>query len=200
MPLSEKIILASSSIRRIRLLEDLGIPFDPMSPEVDEDKVLADYGLSLSCPELAMKLARLKAMSLANKHPDRLCLGADTLVTINGRVLGKPKNKEQATEYLRMLSGTYHQVITGFSWICLKDSFDVTDHTMTGVTVVKLSDGDIKEYLSRENVLDASGAYKIQSFFRRYIKKISGSFHNVVGLPVSQVYYYYWQYNEKTGK
>jgi len=198
--LREKIILASSSPRRVRILEDLDIPFDAMRPEVDEDKVLADYGDTLSCHELAVKLARMKAMSLAGKYPDRLCLGADTLVTINDRVLAKPKNREEAVEHLQTLSDGYHKVITGFSWICLGDDFENTDGVTTEVAVVKLSDDDIKEYLSRENVLDAAGGYKIQSFFKGYVKKINGSFHNVMGLPVSQVYHGYWQYKKRAGK
>jgi len=185
----QEIILASSSPRRKEILEDLGIPHLIVASSINEEMVLSDnLKINYDLSNLAMKLSFLKAECVAKSFPNRLVLGADTFVAIQNQILGKPENLHQAYEYLRLLSGKVHQVITGFSIININRGYCLSDYDLTNVYVKDLLENDIKDYCKNENVLDAAGAYKIQSFLTKYVDKIEGFYHTVMGLPVSKVY------------
>ncbi len=176
------IILASSSKRRAYLLENAGIPFEVVYPKADED-------IDLTNPyELVSKLSILKAESVAYDYPNRLVIGADTIVYADNKVLTKPISYDEAYKFLNMLSDSSHKVITGFSLVNAVNNYAFTDYSVTNVYVDCISNSEIRDYLNREDVFDAAGSYKIQGLFSKYISKIDGCYNNVVGLPVSDIY------------
>ncbi len=187
-----KIILASSSPRRIELLQEMGIPFDAVHPNVNESIINMD-SRQKDVQQVAIDLSMLKALAVARDYPRRLVLGADTLVSVDGEILGKPKDIEDGRRFLKLLSGRKHQVITGISWVYQLKNYSFSEYALTHVYVHRLSDREIEDYLESEAVLDAAGAYKIQGAFFKYIKKLDGFYHNVVGLPMSLVYQSYYR-------
>ncbi len=186
-----KIILASSSPRRKELLQEMEIPFDAVHPNVNESITINMDLKQRDVQQIAMGLSMLKALSVAKDYPSRLVLGADTLVSVDGDILGKPKNIKDGRRFLKLLSGRKHQVITGISWVHQLKRYSFTENALTHVYVNHLSDRNIEDYLESEKVLDAAGAYKIQGMFFKYINKLDGFYHNVVGLPMSLVYQSY---------
>ena len=130
-------------------------------------------------------MAREKALFVAVQRPDQMILGADTIVVVDGEMLGKPADKEDAKRMLRMLSGREHEVITG---VCLAGPgfVDVRSES-TRVTMTELSEQDMDFYVSSGEPMDKAGAYAIQGIASRWIPRIEGDYANVVGLPVSRV-------------
>jgi len=180
-----RIILASKSPRRKRLLEQAGIQFFVIDSQVDEEKILAPT------PQLsALALAEAKAGAVAQKHPDAWVIGADSIVVINNMILNKPVSKEHAEQMLKSLSGTTHQVITGYSIMCKEQNLKKSEICSTEVTFKRLSSGEINWYLETPEPWDKAGAYAIQGIAAFMIKSISGSYTNVVGLPVCEVVEY----------
>jgi septum formation protein len=180
---SMALILASASPRRRELLRAAGIDFvvDPADlPEVP----LPEEGPR----EFAERMAREKAAAVYRKKgsPDVTVLGADTVVFVNGTILNKPENAEDAARMLRLISGRSHQVITG---VCLKNSGieDVRSET-TSVHVRELNEIEIREYIATGEPMDKAGAYGIQGIASRWIPRIEGCYFNVVGLPVALVW------------
>jgi septum formation protein len=177
-----KLILASNSPRRRYLLKQAGLLFSVIPSQVDESSI------SVSAPALyARELAIAKAMDVAKDHPDSWVIGADTIVLIDGLILGKPDSKTHAAEMLERLSGQTHQVITGYC-ICRKSSGkQIVDSVSTDVTFKKLSSREIEWYTHTSEPFDKAGAYAIQGLGTFLVKSISGSYSNVVGLPVCEV-------------
>jgi septum formation protein len=173
-------VLASASPRRLELLTAAGIGVDVVVTDVDEsvqpDEPPAAY---------VERLARAKAEAAAARCPDRLVIGADTTVTIDGEVLGKPRDPEDAARMLRRLSGRTHDVLTGVA-VAWRGRLEALVET-TAVTFVQLSEDDIVWYVSSGEPVDKAGAYAIQGLASRFIPKIAGSYTNVVGLPVAAV-------------
>jgi septum formation protein len=175
-------ILASASPRRAELLQQLKLEF-----KVVPSDALEVFDENLSPLELCQLNAHRKARAVAKKIPDALVLGADTLVFLDRQVFGKPANRAQAKKMLLQLQGRTHQVVTGVSLIQLRTHRERIFAVSTDVIFRPLTPGQIDEYLSKINPLDKAGAYAIQENGELIVLEISGSFSNVVGLPVEKV-------------
>lgn len=172
------LILASASPRRAEILSAAGISFKLSTPpNIDESLIKGE-----SPREHAARLARLKAEAV----PGDLVLGADTVVVVDGRILGKPRTVNEAAEMLRLLSGRAHEVITG---VCLKSPMEtVVDVEETTVWFMILCEEEIVAYVASGEPMDKAGAYGIQGLASKFVSHIEGSYTNVMGLPVTLVY------------
>ena len=176
-----KIILASQSPRRRELLERMGISRFEVIPAGEEET--ADP--SLSPAALVEQLSRRKCAGVAGGHPDSLVIAADTVVAVDGKILGKPRSRAQAGEMLRLLSGREHTVYTGLSVCC--DGETVTQHEATRVRFRPLSNADVEHYIATGEPMDKAGAYGIQGFGCVMAEGIFGDYYNVMGLPVCRL-------------
>ena len=168
------LILASGSPRRAEILSMLGYEF---SVEVaDCDEAVGDVA---ACDAVAI-LSQRKAEAVAQSHPDDIVLGSDTLVTLDGAVLGKPTDEADAAHMLRMLSGRTHTVYTGVTVI---GNGVLTEVSAARVTFAELTDDDIERYIATHEPMDKAGAYGIQGKGAMLIDKIDGDFFTVMGLP-----------------
>jgi len=188
-----KLILASASPRRAEILEAVGWEFEKHAAEIDETELPnenpADY---------VQRLAGEKAAAVAEKYKNRLVLGADTIVVIDNKIIGKPKDLADARKMLRMLSGNWHEVLTGIAII--KDKEISIGLQRTRVKFAELSDTEIEFLVQEGKPLDKAGAYAVQAQAALFIEQIEGDYWNVVGLPVSLVYELIAQMNaKKTG-
>lgn len=178
----KKVILASNSPRRREILGKF-IDFEAVAAEVKEDN---DFYKS---PEtLVMALAFEKANSVAVKHEDAIVIGADTVVEIEGEILGKPKSREDAKRMMEKLRGKTHKVITGFSIIDLSSDKKYMDYEVTEVVFKDLSVDEIEAYLNKAEYMDKAGAYGIQEEAALFVEKIEGDYLNIVGFPISKIY------------
>ena len=179
---NEPLILASASPRRSYLLEQAGLEFDVIVSDVDE-----------TCPpkasprECVAMLSEKKALAVAGKNPGSWVLGADTIVVADTQILGKPSNMAQAREMLTMLGGKTHQVLTGYCICHHEKGIRYSEVIHTQVTFKSLSSEEIEWYLETGEPFDKAGAYAIQGIGTFLVKSISGSYTNVVGLPVCEV-------------
>ena len=177
-----RLILASSSPRRQRLLADLGLVFEVRIPRFEED---LSPGIIPS--EAALRNAQGKARSVAATEPDALIIGADTVVDCEGRILGKPGSTEEALETIRFLSGKAHCVTTG---LCVVDSASGAEESLREETRVffrELRPEEIQAYVERVKPLDRAGAYSIEDLGSLLVRRIEGCYFNVVGLPVPRL-------------
>ncbi len=171
-----EIILASGSPRRRELLRSLGWKFRVIVPEIDES-------IGKESPLQAVeRLAMEKARAVSGLFHEDLVIAADTIVVIEGRILGKPENSSQAIEMLSMLNNRTHEVITGLA-VCWGNSRSVSSE-ITKVSFRKMNTGDLSTYVSTGEGLDKAGAYAIQGRGSLLVKNISGCYFNVVGLPL----------------
>jgi septum formation protein len=180
---SYKIILASKSPRRQQLLEELGISFTVQVNEVDED-----FSTDLKGADVALYLAKKKSDSFTEMPgPDTIIITADTIVCIDDMVLNKPQNYDEAFKMLRILSGKMHEVITG---VCIKSADkNILFYNKTDVYFKSLSDEEISYYLEHYKPYDKAGAYGVQEWIGLIgLERINGSYHNVMGLPVQELY------------
>ncbi|PYX86770.1 MAG: septum formation inhibitor Maf [Acidobacteria bacterium] len=175
------LILASASPRRQELLRNAGIEFVVHPTDIAE---IPEPGETPdACAE---RLAREKASAIAHLYPGRLILGADTIVVVDGEMLGKPADAADAARMLRLLSGQQHEVITG---VCLiGPGFQDVSSETTAVEFSELTEAEIAFYVSSREPMDKAGAYAIQGIASRWIPRIKGDYSNVVGLPVALVY------------
>ncbi len=173
------VILASASPRRAALLKLLKIEF-----RVVPGNVLEVAHEHLSPLEVCQLNAHRKAFAVAKKFPDSLVIGADTLVFLDNEILGKPQNVAEARRMLARLQGRHHQVVTGVSLIHLRKHQERIFAASTDVLFHPLDAEQIREYTAKVNTLDKAGAYAIQEWGEILISEISGSYSNVVGLPV----------------
>ena len=177
-----ELILASNSPRRRSLLEQAGLEFSVIPSDIDEDAV------AMSSPDAyTRKLAECKAMDISDRYPDSWVIGADTIVVIDDIVLGKPGSGEDARRMLKKLSGQTHQVITGYCVCCKNKNRFFSDIVKTDVMFRDLSDEEIEWYIDTGEPFDKAGAYAIQGMGVLLVKRINGSYTNVVGLPVCEV-------------
>jgi septum formation protein len=176
------VILASASPRRSELLRKLDLEFDVLPGNAEE--VTPEH---LSPAEIAQVNAYRKARLVAKKYPDRLVLGADTVVSLGHLLFGKPADIQAAEDMLAKLQGRTHLVITGVCLIHLRSHRQRTFFASTAVTFRTLHAAQIRRYLSRINPLDKAGAYAIQEEGDEIVKNIKGSFTNVVGLPLERL-------------
>ena len=175
----KKIILASASPRRKELLTLAGVNF---TVEVaDADETLED---GVTPDEAVKQLAEIKARAVFEQHADSVVIGADTVVAVDGKILGKPKNYEEANEMLNLLSGRKHFVFTG---VCLMSQEKTTVFCQkTAVEFYPLSQNEIDEYIASNDCYDKAGGYGIQTNGCVLVKGIEGVYFNVVGLPVAE--------------
>jgi septum formation protein len=176
------LILASTSPRRAELLRQLNLEFQVLPGDAAEI-----FDAQLSPWELCQFNAHRKARVVAKKHPDALVLGADTLVFLEHEVMGKPANLADARRMLMRLQGRTHQVVTGVSLMQLRTHRERTFAASTDVAFRPLNAGQINDYLAKTNPLDKAGAYAIQEHGEMIVAEISGSYSNVVGLPIERV-------------
>ena len=173
------IILASASPRRQEICTQLGIPFT-VCPAESEDAM----NPALPLEQAVLAVARSKAEAVAATHPHETVLGSDTVVAIDGRVLGKPRSAEHAAEMLRALSGREHQVLTAV-WVVNEDG-DADGFTETAtVRFYPMTETDVSDYVATNEPNDKAGAYGIQGIGARYVQALSGDFYTVMGLPAS---------------
>jgi septum formation protein len=177
------LVLASASPRRQELLRNAGIEFvvcPANVPEIPQDGERPRA--------FAERMAREKALTVLAQRPDDLVLGADTVVVVDGEILGKPRDAADAARMLRMLSGRKHEVITG---VCVVGpGFRAPDTRSESTLVIMnlLSDDDVRSYAATGEPMDKAGAYAIQGMASRWISRIEGDYFNVVGLPVGLVW------------
>ena len=176
------LILASTSPRRAELLRQFNLDFQVIPGNVTE--IFDDQ---LSPWELCQLNAHRKARAVAKKHPDARVLGADTLVFLDNEVMGKPVSLADAKRMLTRLQGRTHQVVTGISLIQLRAHRERTFAVSTDVTFRSLTAGQIDHYVAKVDPLDKAGAYAIQEHGELVVAGISGSYSNVVGLPIEKV-------------
>jgi len=175
------LVLASASPRRQELLRNAGILFEIQPAHVPEDPRPGEQA-----KDCAERLAREKALAVAKERPRDIVLGADTVVVVDGQILGKPLDVADAGRMLRMLSGREHQVITGVCVVANGQS-SVANET-TAVTMSEISENEIADYVATGEPMDKAGAYAIQGVASRWIPRIEGDYSNVVGLPVALVW------------
>jgi len=183
-----RLILASNSPRRKQLLENVGLVFGVIPSHVDEQQI------EMTVPQRLVKtLATAKAKEVSRAHPKSWVIGADTIVVIDDRVLGKPSSVEDAREMIQRLNGQSHDVFTGYAICCEKEKHCTCEVERTEVFFKQISESEIEWYLQTEEPYDKAGAYAIQEIGSFLVKRIHGSYTNVVGLPVCEIIDYLFQ-------
>jgi septum formation protein len=179
----KKLILASKSPRRADLLKLIGLNFEIVESRVQE----ADERYTM--PEVhVLELAQKKALKVAEKIGDGLVIGADTIVVLDGKTMGKPRDIAEARQMLHDLSGKTHTVYTGFAIVDKATGKMISDYEKTLVTFRLLEAEEIEAYVQTQNPMDKAGAYGIQDQSAVFAQKIDGCFYNVVGFPLTKFY------------
>ncbi|HKV63429.1 MAG TPA: Maf family protein [Candidatus Acidoferrum sp.] len=178
-----KLILASASARRAEILHDAGLSFTVLSSDIDETSYPGE-----AAHDLVQRLALAKAELVAERSAGpAIVIGADTEVTLEGHIFGKPRSSDDARHMLEKLSGRTHAVVTGVALIRLPDAERLTFVESTLVQFNMLSAEEISRYLATEEPHDKAGGYAIQGRAGRYIPRIEGCYFNVVGLPLARL-------------
>ncbi|CAN5507131.1 Maf family protein [soil metagenome] len=179
-----KYVLASSSPRRIELMDKLGFDFKVHISDVEE---LKDDHAS---PIKIVKVNALKkSRAIALNYKKEIIISADTVVSLGNRILHKPESLAEAKKHLKKLSGNTHSVYTGFNLINTSNGKELYDYVKTTVEFRKLKDDEIDYYVKNHKVLDKAGSYGIQDDFGCFfVKKITGDYYNIVGLPLARLY------------
>ncbi len=175
------IILASASPRRSELMTLAGFRFDVICADIDE--IVPEKALP---QEVVMSLALQKAQAVAKDHRKSAVVGSDTVVALDGKILGKPRSESEAAEMLRSLSGRIHKVFTGVAIVCGEKVTSFFEETE--VEFYPLTDQEILDYVATGEPMDKAGAYGIQGRGAVLVKRINGDYFNVMGLPISKVY------------
>jgi septum formation protein len=179
----EPLVLASSSPRRAEILRAVGWPFEAVAANVDETardgEEVVEYVERLACE---------KAEAVAEGRASGLVVGADTVVAVGGQVLGKPSDDEDARRMLRLLSGRWHDVLTGVALVRTETGEVLVSHELTRVRFAPMSDEEIDGYIASGEPADKAGAYGVQGRASLFIEEIEGDYWNVVGLPVRLLY------------
>lgn len=181
----KRLILASGSPRRRALLELVQIPFEVITSKTDETIE------PLPPQETVMQLARRKAMAVWERiETEDIVLGSDTIVSLDGKILGKPADEEEAARMLRLLAGRAHEVYTGVALLTRQNGElrEKVFYEKAQVEMYPMSEEEIRSYIATGEPMDKAGAYGIQGRAAIYIKGIAGDYHTVVGLPVARVY------------
>jgi septum formation protein len=177
-PPAPPLLLASTSPRRIAILEQLGVPFEVVPPRYDEQPMQG-----VDAVELVRTHAREKARSVADDAGDRPVLGVDTDVVLDGRIYGKPQNATDAEVMLEELSGATHLVVSGLALIT--PGWEIVEHESTRVTFRELTARDLATYIATDEWEGRAGAYAIQGRGAALVRRIEGDYLNVVGLPAA---------------
>jgi septum formation protein len=179
----EPLVLASASPRRAEILRAVGWPFEVVPADVDETLKAGE-----SPEEFVRRLARAKAEAIASARLFGLTLGADTTVVVDGEILGKPRDEDEARWMLRRLSGRTHEVLTGIALVRAESGRAEVGVERTKVRFAETSDDEIAWHVTTGDVLDKAGAYAVQGRAALFIEAIEGDYWNVVGLPVRLLY------------
>jgi septum formation protein len=179
-----RLILASASPRRVSLMREHGYDVEVMEPPVEEPKRLPE---DVSPAGQAEALSYFKAQSVARLAPDAWVIAGDTIVTLEGRLFGKPADRDDARRILSMLAGTTHEVITGVTLLHASSNDRWIDHDTTAVTMRAITREELDAYLDSGAWAGKAGAYGIQDRGDAFIERIDGSFTNVVGFPMELV-------------
>lgn len=173
-------ILASASPRRKEILENFGFSFKTVVKNTDE------ISNKESVKEKILEIAEKKTKAVAIDFPNENVIGADTMVVIDNKILGKPHSKEEAFNMLKSLSGKAHEVITAFSFINLSKDISYCDYEITKVYFKNLTDEEINWYIETNEPMDKAGAYGIQGKGAFFVEKIEGDFFSVMGFPLGK--------------
>ena len=173
-----KFILASASPRRVEIMTTLGLDFEAAAPDIVEEQLDGE-----APADFVVRSARAKVDAVASRVESGIVVGADTVVVIDGRPLGKPASPDDAREMLRLLSGRWHAVMTGVAVRDVEGAREVAEHDKTLVRFRELTDDEIDAYVATEEPLDKAGAYAIQGRGMLFVEEIAGNYQNVVGLP-----------------
>ncbi len=184
----DKIILASQSPRRRELLTQIGLDYQVIPSTVEE--VITETDPKLVVQELSRQKAEDVAGSVLRDREGILVIGADTVVSYQGQILGKPVDTDDAVRMLSMLQGNAHSVFTGVTLIRrgLKETWQVTFAEETRVHMYPMTEAEIRWYVGTGEPMDKAGAYGIQGLCARFVEKIEGDYNNVVGLPVGKIW------------
>jgi len=181
-PFSDKLILASGSPRRKEILASVGWPFEAITAGIDETQQAGEKPL-----DYVQRLAREKAEAVADKLESGLVLGADTTVVVGDQLLGQPVEDDDARRMLKLLSGKWHEVLTGVALVKVGGQ-TLVDYERTRVRFVEMSEAEIDWYVSTGEPQGKAGAYAIQGKAALFIEQIEGDYFNIVGLPIRLVY------------
>lgn len=175
-----KLVLASGSPRRAEILNSVGWPFEKHVADIDESEREGE-----SPEDYVLRLAREKAEAVAAGYPGRIVLGADTTVVIDGGILAKPDDMDDARRMIGLLAGTWHDVLTG---VAVVNGDTATGIELTRVKFAPMTEAEINFLAEMGEPLDKAGAYAIQKQAALFIEKIEGDYWNIVGLPIRLVY------------
>jgi septum formation protein len=178
------LVLASTSPRRAEILRSVGWPFETLAIPIDETPWDSEDPAAY-----VKRLARGKAEAAAQRAPESIVLGADTTVVVDGLMLSKPTDEEEARAMLRRLSGRWHEVLTGVALIRTgREAQSLVAHQVTRVRFARMTDAEINWYVATREPMDKAGAYAIQGSAALFIEEVEGDYWNIVGLPVRLVY------------
>lgn len=177
--MKQKIILASTSSRRHGLLQQIGLEFEVVPSNYEEDMTL-----DLPPAELAKTLARGKALDVAERKKSGLIIGVDTFISLDGKKIGKPKDKKDAKRILRMISNRTLKIYSGIAVINAQTKEELLDHVITEVKMRKITDQEIDSYVATGEPLDKAGAFAIQGLGAVFVSRINGCYFNIMGLPL----------------
>lgn len=178
-----KLVLASASPRRFELLSKITSNFIQIPSGFDETQVAYEFDIK----NYVINIAKGKAIDVAERNKDSIVIGCDTIVELDGKVIGKPKDEKEAFSILRSLSGKVHSVYTGIYIINTETKEKAFDYEKSDVTFSVLTDEEIKWYIKTGEPLDKAGAYGIQGYGGLFVDRIEGCYFNIVGLPVSKL-------------
>ena len=185
------IILASASPRRAELLKQIGLDFQVCPSDLSET-----VATPTSPAKVVEQLALMKAQTVGRRFNRGLVIGADTVVAINRKIIGKPENNRHAVEILSQLSGNHHEVVTGVSLLDLEKERQIVWSERTLVHFRKLRESEIQEYVCSHDVSDKAGAYGIQEMAAAFVSRVEGCYFNVVGLPLASLVEKLWELSE----
>jgi septum formation protein len=176
-----QIVLASASPRRKSLLEEAGYQFTIHKSSIDEAEFFND---DIEPWQYTEQLALAKAKDVAPKYPDKIVIGADTVVDFNGKIIGKPTDAKDAKKIIEKLFSNPHKVITGIAMVRINDNTEIVTHDVTTIYPKRMTRAQISEHIKSDSWKEKAGAYAIQENGDKFIKRISGSMTNVIGLPM----------------
>jgi septum formation protein len=182
--LKEPLFLASTSPRRAEILRAVGWPFEIRPPNTDETRTADE-----APRQYVLRLARMKAAAVAAQLNAGLVLGADTVVVIEGEILGQPRDAQDARCMLHLLRGKWHEVLTGVALVRAgRDGCSIVDHECTRVRFSQMTNEEIDWYVTTGEPMGKAGAYAVQGHASLFIQEIQGDYFNIVGLPIRLVY------------
>lgn len=193
LDLKFEVVLASGSPRRKKLLEQIGLKFEVLPANIDEDDIA-----ELDPAQFVMQLASSKAVQIATICKDKIIIGSDTTVHLEGKFLNKPATEQEAYDMLSQLSGKTHQVYTGVSLVHHNSNSSENFYVKTDVTFRQLGEREKYAYIATGSPMDKAGAYGIQDDFGSvFVEKIAGCYYTIVGFPLSKFYQEIQKFNDK---